>query len=68
MQIKHNITVNINEKVTFALLRINKSLHLKARKANDSYWSLPGKPDPNCMIMLIPWFTDAWGRDKQLKL
>ena len=48
VEIKNNISINIDEEVSLALLGVNKSVNLQTKnyELNDS---LPGKPDQGCM-------------------
>ena len=64
MQIKNDIAIYINKKVTLALLGIDESMNLKhVIIFHVSY--LLDKPDPSCTTVSHSRSVNAWDRGKQ---
>ena len=63
MQIKNDIAINIDKKVTLALLCIDESMNLKDVIFHVSY--LLDKPDPSCTTVSHSRSVNAWDRGKR---
>lgn len=64
MQVKNDISININEVVTLALLGINESVNLNYILIFHLS-ELPDKPGPNCKTESHLRSADVWVQGKQ---